>query len=46
MGTKTEREVLANLMEIGGDVADRCARGVRAGNKSAEDANRNLTKHP
>lgn len=42
MGAKTERKVLANLKGIGGDVADRCARGVRAGNKDAEDAGRHL----
>ncbi len=35
---KTERKVLTNLKNIGGEVADRCARGVRAGNRAGEQA--------
>jgi hypothetical protein len=38
MAKKTERKVLANLKGIGGEVADRCARGVRAGNRDADEA--------
>jgi hypothetical protein len=39
MGPRTEHRVLANLNRIGGEVADRCARGVWAGNQDAEHAN-------
>jgi hypothetical protein len=42
MGHKTERRVLANLKAIGGEVADRCARGVRSGNQDADQANSDL----
>lgn len=42
MSPKTERKVLANLKEIGGEVANRCARGVRAGNRDADNANIDL----
>ena len=38
MNPRTERKVLANLKEIGGDVANRCARGVRAGNQAGDQA--------
>jgi hypothetical protein len=40
MAPETERAVLANLRGIGGDVAERCARGVRRGNKDAADTSR------
>lgn len=39
MGEGAERKVLANLKRIGGEVAARCARGVRTGNQSADAAN-------
>jgi len=42
MGFKTERKVLANLKVIGGEVANRCARGVRTGNQDADNANSDL----
>ncbi len=42
MPPKTERKVLANLKVIGGDVANRCARGVRSGNSDADAANSDL----
>ena len=38
MNSKAERKVLANLKKIGGDLANRCARGVREGNRSGEEA--------
>jgi hypothetical protein len=40
MGPKTERKVLANLKAIGGELADRCARGVRLGNREVNEADR------
>ncbi len=46
MGPKTERKVLANLKAVGGEVANRCARGVRAGNQDAEKANNDLPAEP
>jgi hypothetical protein len=46
MGPKTERKVLANLNAIGGEVASRCARGVRAGNQEADRANSDLPAEP
>jgi hypothetical protein len=46
MGPKAEHRVLANLNAIGGDVATRCARGVRAGNKDAEDAGHDPPRPP
>jgi len=42
MSHKSERKVLINLKEIGSNVANRCARGVRAGNQDADRANSNL----
>jgi hypothetical protein len=42
MGPETERKVLANLKVIGGELANRCARGVRAGNQDADNANSDL----
>jgi hypothetical protein len=42
MSLKTERKVLTNLREIGGEVANRCARGVREGNQEADRANSDL----
>jgi len=44
MNPKTERRVLSNLKAIGGEVADRCASGVRAGNRSANEANQEEQK--
>jgi hypothetical protein len=44
MAPKTERKALANLKLIGGEVAERCASGVRAGNRSAEETNREAQK--
>lgn len=44
MGPGSEHKVLANLKAIGGEVADRCARGVRAGNRSADEANQEEQK--
>jgi hypothetical protein len=38
MSPKTERKVLANLKEIGSDVAISCARSVRSGNQDADEA--------
>jgi len=38
MNPKTERKVLVNLKDIGGDVANRCARGVRSGNQAGDQA--------
>lgn len=46
MGPKTERRVLANLKVIGGEIADRCARGVRIGNQEADEANHDLPGQP
>ncbi|MGA2219716.1 MAG: hypothetical protein ABSG51_16620 [Terracidiphilus sp.] len=46
MGPKTEGRVLANLKEIGGEVAQRCARGVRVGNPAADKANDDLSTEP
>jgi hypothetical protein len=46
MGPKTERKVLANLKEIGGEVAKRCARGVRVGNPDADKANDGSSTEP
>jgi hypothetical protein len=46
MGPKTEHKVLANLKQVGGDVADRCVRGVRAGNDDANKANSDLPAKP
>jgi hypothetical protein len=42
MGPGVERKVLNNLKRIGGEAAALCARGVRAGNREAEAANRDL----
>jgi len=42
MGPSAERRVLANLKKIGGEVASRCARGVRTGNRDADEANSDL----
>jgi hypothetical protein len=42
MVPETEHRVLASLKEIGGEVANRCARGVRVGNRDAEAANKDL----
>jgi hypothetical protein len=42
MGPVVERKVLANLGKIGGEVAVRCARGVRQGNKDADEANSDI----
>jgi hypothetical protein len=38
MNPKTERKVLANLKAIGGELAERCARGVRLGNRYGDEA--------
>jgi hypothetical protein len=46
MSPKTERKVLDNLKEIGGDVANQCARGIRAGNRDADKANSGLQPRP
>jgi hypothetical protein len=46
MSHKTERKVLHNMEEIGGEVAARCARGVRAGNRDANKANSDLQQEP
>jgi len=42
MGPAVEKKVLLSLRRIGGEVAMRCARGVRAGNRDAEAANQDL----
>lgn len=42
MGPEAERKVLHNLNRFGGKIAARCAHSVRAGNKAAEDAHRDL----
>jgi hypothetical protein len=46
MGSGVEQKVLINLKAIGGEVAIRCARGVRAGNRDADAANRDLPAVP
>jgi len=47
MGPDLESKVQANLGKIGGEVAARCARGVRQGNKDADDANSDVEQnHP
>jgi len=38
MEPETERKVLANLKNIGGDRANRCARGVRTGNRYGRES--------
>lgn len=42
MSQKEERKVLTNLRAVGGDVANRCARGVRSGNQDTDNANSDL----
>jgi hypothetical protein len=46
MGPEVERGVLANLKKTGTDVALRCARGVRKGNKDAAESNNNSLPSP
>jgi hypothetical protein len=47
MGPETEHKIFASLKAIGGEVASRCARGVRAGNQDADNANSDMpTKAP
>jgi len=46
MGSETEHKVLASLKAIGGEIATRCARGVRAGNQDADSANSDLPAEP
>jgi hypothetical protein len=46
MAPEVEREVLANLKKTGTDVAQRCARGVRKGNKDAAESTNNFLPSP
>ena len=46
MGPETERKVLANLKVIGGEVAERCTRSVRAGNLDADVPKSDLPAEP
>jgi len=46
MSPERERKVLASLKAIGGEVASRCARGVREGNQDADNANSDLPAEP
>ena len=39
MSPKEERKVLANLKEVGGNLADRCSRSIHTGSREADQSN-------